>query len=236
MPRRDIVIVDDFYEDPLRVREYALHQLETNAYFPYGSPTWFSDRFKEWHECPFKSSDELLAKLEFLTGELVDREHWRRSFPLDKTSENLVDLVVGEELRRTPRSCRWNCTFHMKPDVGQKLGEGVHNHVTDVWNCVGPNGWVGLVYMNPDAALDTGLFLWDNVDRSRNYDWMTPPENWRLVDSIGAVFNRLVLCRGRQPHSGANGFAPTIREGRLYQTFFFETRQALETDGVRIDF
>lgn len=234
MPRRDIIVVDDFYADPMGVREYALRQLETNAYRPYGSPTWYSDRFKEWDECPFKSSESLLEKLETLTGETVDRAHWRTSYPLDKASEDLADTLSGQDLRDADRSCRWNCTFHMKPDTGQLPGEGVHNHVTDVWNCVGPLGWVGIVYLNPEAALDTGLMLWENVDPAHNYDWMTPAENWRLVDRLGAVFNRLILCRGKHPHSGANGFSDVVREGRLYQTFFFKTLTHVETEGVRI--
>jgi hypothetical protein len=37
------------------------------------------------------------------------------------------------------------------------------------------------------------------------FDWMTPAENWQLVDSFGNVFNRLILVRGDVPHSRADG-------------------------------
>ena len=212
--KKDIIIVDNFYEDPLKVREYALKELRENHYLPYNQPSWFSTKFKNWNDCPFKSSESLISSLNAITSEEVDLEFWRKGYPEHGSPEDLI---------RDNKSCKWNCTFHVKPLIGQKLGEGIHNHVTDVWNSVGDHGWVGLIYLNPNAPIDTGLHLWENKDKNKNYDWMTPGENWRIIDSLGAVFNRLILCRGERPHSGTDGFSDIIEEGRLYQTFFFKT-------------
>ena len=60
----------------------------------------------------------------------------------------------------------------------------------------GEEGWAGLLYLSPDAPLRGGLKLWRNVDPAHNYDWMTPKENWELIDDLGNVPNRLLLCRG----------------------------------------
>lgn len=221
--RPSVLTSDNFYFDPLAVRDYALRELQRNAYFPYGSDDWLATKFCDWHQCPFKSSYSLINALSRLTGEEIDLDHWRQGYP-EHGSE--ADRVHGN------KSCKWNCSFHFKPVTSQKLGEGVHNHVTDVWNGVGEDGWVGLIYLNPTAPMDTGLHLWENVDPSKNYDWMTPASNWKLVDSFGAVFNRLVLTRGSQPHSGANGFSNVLEEGRVYQTFFFKTKPAREIPSV----
>ncbi len=227
--RTDIIVVDNFYLDPGAVREYALKQLEHDFYYPYQRRadvesgrtrcTWVATRFKAPDDCPFKSSTELVAALSHITGEEVDIDHWNG------------DFLVDEEGRPAPghakladRGCIWNCSFHWKPDIGQRLGDGVHNHVTDTWNTVGTDGWAGLLYLAEDAPLRGGLRLWSNREESRRFDWMSPRENWTLIDDIGNVPNRLILARGDLPHSGASGWGDSPETGRLYQTFFFRTR------------
>jgi hypothetical protein len=144
-------------------------------------------------------------------------EHWRDSFPVDDHSKPLPSLCEGT------RTCLWNCSFHVKPENGQQVGDGVHNHVTDSWNSVGPEGWSGIIYLDPKAPLQGGLHLWRNTDPMNNYDWMTPAKNWQLLDSFGNLFNRLILVRGDVPHSGAGGWGDSLENGRMYQTFFFRT-------------
>jgi hypothetical protein len=163
--------------------------------------------------------------LETLTGDSIDMDHWRGPFPLTAEGKASPDCEAHD------RTCLWNCCFHVKPRTNQVLGEGVHNHVTDIWNSVGRDGWAGLIYLSPDAPLDAGLKLWQNRERSRDYDWMTPPENWEQVDALGNVFNRLVLTRGNLPHSGATGWGRGLHDGRLFQTFFFRVppSEPLET-------
>lgn len=226
--KKDIIIAENFYEDPYKVRNYALNELKNNHYLPYGSPDWYATKFKEWDECPFKSSESLIKNLEFLTGEEVDIEDWRRSRPPHGQDPGRNH----EEPRKSPK---WNCTFHIKPLTGQKLGDAVHNHVTDWWNSLGYNDWIGLIYLNPNAPIDSGLFLWENINKEKNYDWMTPKENWKLIDALGAVFNRLILCRSQAPHSGADGFSNIFEEGRLYQTFFFRTKNKKESNSTKIN-
>jgi hypothetical protein len=171
-------------------------------------------------KCAFKASDKLIARLELLTGESIDKRHWRLSFPIQEDGK--MDATRADE----PHSCQWNCSFHVKLQNQQALGEGVHNHVTDSWNCVGPNGWTGLIYLDPDAIVDSGLRLWRNKDPRRQFEWMTPKENWELIDMFGNVFNRLLLIRGDIPHSGSAGWGTGIENGRFFQTFFFKVRRA----------
>jgi hypothetical protein len=216
------MVVDNFYRHPDAVRRMAL---ESEYYPPYESPeaissgrptSWLASRFREADDCPMKSSEALLRSLEEITGDRIDREHWRRSFPLDADGRPSADCEEHAD-----RGCLWNCTFHIKPETGQQPGEGVHNHVTDIWNSVGINGWAGLVYLNRAAPRTAGLNLWDNYDAQHQFDWMTPPENWELRDQFANIYNRLLLMRGDIPHSGADGWTDALDRGRLYQTFFF---------------
>jgi hypothetical protein len=219
---KSIIIVDDFYADPDAVIDYALKQ---RYYYPYQSdqdvasgrvpPSWMSSWFRESIDCPFKSSTALIDTLSSVTGEVIDARHWNESFPIQ------ADGKAGKDCEAFERTCLWNCTFHLKPETDQQLGEGVHNHVTDIWNAVGENGWAGIVYLRADAPLGAGLKLWRNRDPDRQYDWMTPRENWELIDDLGNCYNRLILVRGSIPHSGAAGWGSTLRDGRIYQTFFF---------------
>lgn len=223
--RTDIIVVDNFYADPWSVRNYAL---KLDYYYPYEqddavaagdvNPTWMASRFRSADECPFKSSIALVGALEELTGELIDENHWNADFP------TMPDGKPSPSYRQVAdRGCLWNCTFHCKPDNGQRLGDGVHNHTTDTWNGVGENGWAGLIYLNEDAPLGGGLKIWRNVDPAHNMDWMTPKEEWELIDDLGNVPNRLLLARGNLPHSGSAGWGDALNNGRLYQTFFFRT-------------
>jgi hypothetical protein len=224
--RKTAIIVENFYEEPLAVREFALHQ---RYYYPYQrnddvragvAPKWISTWFKESRVCPFKSSHALVKRLEHLTNDVVDMDHWNASFPLDDEGKAAPDCEAHE------RTCLWNCCFHVKPETDQRLGEGVHNHVTDIWNSVGHDGWAGLIYLTPDAPVAGGLKLWRNRDTRRNFDWMTPPDNWEQVDDLGNVFNRLILARGDLPHSGAAGWGDSPETGRLFQTFFFKVKSS----------
>jgi hypothetical protein len=80
-----------------------------------------------------------------------------------------------------------------------------------------------------------GLKLWRNRAPEHNLDWMTPKEEWELVDDLGHVNNRLILCRGNLPHSGAVGWGTCPENGRLYQTFFFKVVKPRLTRGIRAE-
>ncbi len=158
-----------------------------------------------------------MKRLEDAVDEYIDMAHWSARYPVEERSKP----VLGQPGSRS--TCLWNCSFQVKLGTGQQLGDGVHNHVTDAWNSVGPNGWVGVLYLSPGAQPGGGLQLWSNVDPNHQHDWMTPARNWVLQDVFANVFNRLILCRGNMPHSGADGWGHDLASGRMFQTFFFRT-------------
>jgi hypothetical protein len=230
--QKDIIIVENFYQDPYKVREYALKELKNNSYNPYDylglENVWKATRTKSFNECPFKSSASLITALNDITGEEINLNAWALDCPPHGSGEDIAPnqnhKSKGEKILKSPK---WNCVFHIKPIINQKLGNQVHNHVSDFWNCVGEDGWVGLIYLNPKAPNNSGLFLWEHIEKRDPHliDPFLPSKEWKLIDSLGASFNRLILCRGKMPHSGADGFSNIDEEGRLYQTFFFTTKK-----------
>jgi hypothetical protein len=240
--KRTIVVADDFYADPDAVVRYALSQ---RFYSPYANNTlgssepeamararWYSTIFKEAADCPFKSSKDLIAKLEHIVGEKIDLEHWNKSFPENPDGTivmprpDVIDQnkpVTFDNLRPDAISCRWNCAFNVKLRV-HELGTGVHNHMKDIWNSVGPDGWAGTIYFNKNPPQGSGLRLFKNKN-GNDLEWMTAADRWELVDEFANVYNRLVLVRGSVPHVGGSGFGTDIATGRLFQTFFFKTER-----------
>jgi hypothetical protein len=229
--RRELIVVDNFYEDPDAVVRYS----ETLPYVaPHNAPEdeqlgrpilWRTSRFQRADICPFKSSTALIAKLEFLTGEKIDLDHWCRDFPLG------ADGLPAPQYETKPRTAWWNCCFQIShhPD---EPGERVHNHdVFDSWQSVGAMGWAGIVYLSKDPPVDSGLYTYRHRLGAR-HEHFTASENWEQLDSFGNVYNRLVMHRGYIPHSGGSGWGSTIADGRKFQTFFFATLAPQETSPV----
>jgi len=48
---------------------------------------------------------------------------------------------------------------------------------------------------------------------------------WDLVDSIGNVYNRLVLFNSMRYHMSMDYFGDNKENGRLFQVFFFSTEK-----------
>lgn len=104
----------------------------------------------------------------------------------------------------------------------------------------GVTNWAGVCYLTPDAPLSagTGLFKhkqtglrgWtynehtkEETESSPTYTECMDYTKWEMVDRIGNVYNRLILYRGDLFHVSLDYFGKNINDGRLFQTFFFNT-------------
>lgn len=251
--RRDIIVVENFYDNPQAVIDYARN---INYYYPYENskavaageiqPSWKTSWMTPSSLCPFRSSENLIQKLETLTGEVIDKEYWHRdvTIPPHLTPETFYgNFTNHEETVVNPNHTHpeynpfkegvalWNCAFQIK--LGGNQSQGIHHHISDYWHPVGEHGWNGIVYLNENAPLRTGIKFWKHKQGNNN-EWMTPHDRWDMVDEMGNVFNRLILFRGDLPHSGSNGFGKAVDDGRLFQLFFFKTISPAITDSVSI--
>lgn len=94
------------------------------------------------------------------------------------------------------------------------------------------NMWAGVCYLTPDAPLSGGTALYkhknsgqrmsiDKVDYGEDAYDLT---KWEIVDRIGNVYNRLILYPGNLFHASIDYFGNNLENGRLFQTFFFNTK------------
>jgi len=106
----------------------------------------------------------------------------------------------------------------------------------------GVTSWAGVIYLTPDAPLSagtgifkhksTGLMNWMYNDHTKEETLSHPAytecmdyTKWEMVDRIGNVYNRLIMYRGDLFHVSLDYFGKNIQDGRLFQTFFFNTEK-----------
>lgn len=103
--------------------------------------------------------------------------------------------------------------------------------------------WAGVCYLTPNAPLSSGTGLFKHIptglesapineDGSYNFDILDKINmdsqdmtKWELTDRLANKFNRLVLYRGDFFHMSLDYFGQDINDGRLFQTFFFDTER-----------
>jgi hypothetical protein len=108
------------------------------------------------------------------------------------------------------------------------------------WIHADQTDWAGVCYLTPDAPVSAGTGLFRNKDtKKKGWNRKDPSEEplsehsadyydmtkWELVDRIGNVYNRLILYRGDLFHTSLDYFGREKEDGRLFQTFFFNTER-----------
>lgn len=98
--------------------------------------------------------------------------------------------------------------------------------------------YAAAIYLNPDHPFEAGTSFWahkqylsrrpstDPAVNSVLYSEfnLTHPDDWRLVDRIGNVYNRLVIWDAQLIHSASSYDVFTGGDARLVQLFFFNVR------------
>jgi hypothetical protein len=176
----ELMIIDNFYQDPDEVRKYALSQpFDVKGNFP-GARTK-----------PYLPED-----VKSCIG------HWM-SFAGPITNWYEDDGYTGSFQIATALDRTWIHADHY-------------------------NTWAGVCYLTPDAPYTggTGLFRHkESSEHSRStqdyegYDYT----KWDLFDRIGNKYNRLIIYRGDLFHASLDYFGDNLQNGRLFQTFFFNT-------------
>lgn len=99
--------------------------------------------------------------------------------------------------------------------------------------------WAAVLYLTPDAPLDSGtgiymhnerkIFALDrkdpNTDLNGSQD-VNEITKWTPIIQVANIFNRLIIYRGNYYHRSVRpGFGKNQYDGRLFQTFFFNTEE-----------
>ena len=183
-----LFVVDNFYEDPLAVRDYALSQ-----YF-------FDDE-----------------------GYLGMRT--RKQFFFDGVKERFEKIInkkitnwEEESMNGRFQTCK----------AGTQL----------VYHC-DQQKWAAMVYLTPDAPIECGTSFYRHKGTKKyhnsqfyNNDDLTTIFNqktfldrtpYEMVDTVGNVFNRLVIFDGGLIHAASEYFGWDIPSSRLFHMYFFKS-------------
>ena len=156
--------------------------------------------------------------------------HRTKSFLAPNVSD-YIGQIIGEEMDME--------------SLGEDTYCGAYQYTTAAdrtWiHCDGWNTWAGVVYLTPNAPASggTGIFKHKptgaysmprlaNGERNQtlldviNNDGMDYTK-WDLIDQVGNKYNRAVFYKGDLFHASMDYFGNDKNNGRLFQTFFFNT-------------
>jgi len=153
-------------------------------------------------QCDEKYNQEVIYKLETILNAKI--VEWNRH--KEEGSENVIDVDT---------SCFQLC---------------LENDTT--WIHRDPNEWTGILYLTPDAPVDsgTGIYMHKKTGIFRHYQNRQVDDvdinSWQLITFVGNLYNRMFIFRGDLYHrSVVPGFGTNKYTGRLTQTFFFNTTE-----------
>jgi len=192
--KTNLIITDDFYQDPDSVRAFALQQdFGVRGNYP-------GQRTKPFHDWP----------------------------GLKSSIQSIVEKAAG---KITWYESEYTSTFQYTTEEDQSW---IHPDHTTMW--------AGVCYLTPNAPVNggTGLFRHKETgavrpprtaDGSYDEEWLNEHvwpnsrdfSKWDMTAMVGNVYNRLVLYRGDLFHSSLDYFGKDKYDGRLFQTFFFNT-------------
>jgi len=187
-------VVDNFYQDPHAIRDLALNQ----PFFP---------------------------------GEGAVGSRTRKQFLFEGLKESFEEVLQEKIQDHTPEGTGWY-------DVGingrfQSCPAGTPS----VFHCDSQK-WAAVIYLTPDAPPEGGTSFYRHkatkVHHNSQIDWslkdednvfnqktFLDPSPYEQVDTVGNIFNRLVIFDGGLIHSGINYFGWDLHTSRLFHIFFF---------------
>lgn len=92
--------------------------------------------------------------------------------------------------------------------------------------------WAGMIYLTPNAPFECGTSFYAHKETKKRHQdegigdcfsgGFYDSTKFELVDTVGNVFNRLVIFNGKCIHSATKYFGQTLEDSRLFHMFFFD--------------
>jgi hypothetical protein len=190
----ELIVVDNFYEDPDRVREYAMRQeFKTNELYHKGNrtqksyiPSWAKDEF----------SRLLNKKVTAFVGATG-------VFQYCVAKDNVVYHYDTQE---------YAAMVYLTPDAPLQTGTQTYR-----------SKHTGLFTAATDLdAQRLGLSKEEIDQKSFNGNNFYDRHNMELVDSVANVYNRCVIFNARALHSATSYFGDRKENARLFHLYFFD--------------
>jgi hypothetical protein len=194
-PRPNVIVIDNFYKNVDEIREYALSQT-------YQSP---ENHGAVGYRCE--------------SGKKI----------MDGTKE-MFEKLMGGTIPNGSQHGEWGYSTN-------GCFQWCNARVPIVYHCDSQK-YAGIIYLTPNAPPNCGTSFF----RHKNYkirnssifsksDWYKSDLNhkephldktqWEIVDSVGNVYNRLVIFDAQYIHAVTEYFGEDINNSRLFQLFFF---------------
>jgi hypothetical protein len=176
-------VVDDFYDNPDQVREFALQQMYFNDEGYIGIRT--RKQFL---------SDAIKSKFESIIGAPI--KEWESygmngRFQLCKAGEQLVYHCDNQT---------WAAVLYLTPDAPTQTGTSFYKHKK-----------TGIKHQSDPNIMD-----------AFNQNCFVDINPYEMIDTVGNVFNRLIIFDARLIHAATNYMGYDFHTGRLFQIFFFD--------------
>jgi hypothetical protein len=189
-----IVVVDDFLQNPDMLRSFAL-KLQYREDLRY---------FRGQRSTTRYLSDALKLRFERLLGKKITK--WR-----EHEANGVFQFCIGgnQQVFHSD-SQQYAAVLYLTPDAPPEGG---------TWLLRSKE--TGLRVVTEATAREIQLDV--NQAMLLTYEGkLLDPTAWYIVDSIGNVYNRLVLWDAHYIHAAGEYFGNTINNGRLFQIFFFD--------------
>ena len=191
----EFLVVDNFYENPNEVREYALSlEFENNIAYHKGKRTKdrvFFPGVKEFFE---KVLDKKITSWE------------------NQPANGVFQYCVAEDsLVIHTDSQQYAAALYLTPDAPAESGTNFYRH---------KKVNIGKVPTPEDCILHDKSkeeLYWD-MFKGNFYDF-TP---WEKIDSVANVYNRMVIWNAQLVHAAGQYFGDTKENSRLFHLYFFD--------------
>ena len=197
--RRDIIVVDDFLENPDAVREYALKQ----NFDIYGGKNWPGRDSIDQH-----GEEEMTKACSDVVGEKLAIK------PENKCSyfrHTRIGEIGSQHIHFDPNSgLVWAGVLYLTPTVHPTGGTKFWKHNATGWEKAPTN----------EEGAEYGLHSHQDMVQFLNIEGKDE-SRWTELDNIAFKYNRLVMFRPWMWHSNGDWFGTTYEDARLVQLFFF---------------
>lgn len=193
------IVVDNFYENPEEVREFALQSGSFNPHLEYHK----GQRTEEvWRPEEVKQSLEKLL-LRKITN--WDKHGANGVFQFCTSEDPIVYHVDAQS---------YAAVVYLTPDAPPECGTTFYRSKVNGLR-EAPTKEIAKELNKTEEHLNAEIFSAGFYDKTK----------FETVDVIGNVFNRLVVWDARLIHAASEYFGSNMQDSRLFHMFFFDTEE-----------
>ena len=226
-------IIDNWYNDPDQVREFAIRKF--SDYSSSGKEKMQENGYSTYPGYRIKSSIlnlvENRQKIENYSELQIDPNRWVFAASSDYEENN---HLLGFDFQSMTMKIR---DTDLSLNMEGTLSNGCFQYCdekSDIWiHADSRNEYAAVIYLTPDPeeGSGTGFFKYkeNGCDRATiDGSFVFPKteaedfDKWELVEYAENVYNRCIIFDAKQFHSATKYFGSTPQDSRLIQVFFFD--------------